>query len=449
MTCSTCQLISRYTVALLLLTGFTLPSFQLASHAKKKNQSASQQVAPSFLPPMATINEAHPPVLRGDNTLSEVGLSLESHSSRSTLDKVTLTDPVSRLEGHLPETQPVKVGLADTDLQQLQQALEEEEMATLWEATVERNPVVRFSLEKLALPTELRDKHSSRFLKKTLNVMISGAAIGATMLTGGAGYQDLGIMAASSAVQNLTQGKRKVASGLSATEQIQLAEMIESLRKELINSYHTYVTNLQSLAQTQQRTEMANQAYSDALQKKDPLAQMSRAAAYYQALQDETEQKQQAKLARLQLERLAGVDPVRKLHWNVAIQLGSLQDDQVADDAVPSLNDMPSKTGDIALANPTTQQADEPSVDAVTEALQANTQRFSETVSKPSNQLVLQASPAVGAAAPFAAPSKATVNPDAAPSVRKTPRKRKATPPVLTNLFQNPLDDTLLIDGGF
>ena len=58
-------------------------------------------------------------------------------------------------------------------------------------ATVEKNPVIRFSLEKIMTPTDLHAKKSSQFLSKTLGVMVSGAAMLSSMACARTGIMTL------------------------------------------------------------------------------------------------------------------------------------------------------------------------------------------------------------------------------------------------------------------
>jgi CMP-N-acetylneuraminic acid synthetase len=75
----------------------------------------------------------------------------------------------------LQSTNPPKQADA---LRQVQQALEEQELKSLWASAVDRNPVIRFSLEKLATPTDLQNKHSSQFFKQNAQRAYFGGYIG-------------------------------------------------------------------------------------------------------------------------------------------------------------------------------------------------------------------------------------------------------------------------------
>jgi hypothetical protein len=185
----------------------------------------------------------------------------------------------------------------------------------LWQATVEKNPVIRFSLEKLAAPPDLATKQSSTFLRKVLNTSINTVGMGTTFLPGGNSmYTNMGSMAITQALQNIVSGRTKPNYGsLSATEQIQLAGLIDELKTRLIRSYNDYKSNLERLAECHETTVRNNELYSKALASKNDMAMMTTGMAYYQALINETRLRQEAKLHRMELERLTGPETVSKL----------------------------------------------------------------------------------------------------------------------------------------
>lgn len=268
-----------------------------------------------FLPPIASIN---PKLVERQADMAENALEPVALSA--------VTSPVIR-------TSP-KVDRLSTDIssqfktEQLQGVLEiqkkvdEADLEHLWRSTVEKNPVIRFSLEKLATPSDLQTKQSSKFLSRTLGLLIQGGTMAATMLPGPAagGYRNMGTMAVGNALQNLTTGKTQPTPGsLSPTEQIQLAGLIDELKMKLIHNYQDYKNTLQSLAQSHEITVKNNNMYSKALSSKNDLAIMAAGTAYYQALINETALRQKAKLYRLELERLAGAEAVSTLQLAVSV----------------------------------------------------------------------------------------------------------------------------------
>jgi hypothetical protein len=195
----------------------------------------------------------------------------------------------------------------------LEQQIQEADLQFLWNSLVERNPVVRFSLEKIALPLENHDAHSSQFLRKSLSVLISGAALGSSLVLPTGGYESMGILAGSQAVQNLVNGRTKPISNLTATEHIQLANLVDDLKRQLVENYQVYQQNLRAVQQAQPNTQRAYQHYQTAIGNQNPIEILTSLQVYHQSLKQETLLKQQAKLARIKLERLCGQPAVNHL----------------------------------------------------------------------------------------------------------------------------------------
>ena len=291
-----------------ILLNQALPSFAAKDSAKALPHR-------DFLPPVASIN---PKLTQKAESLAD---------DEDVFEPVALT----AVQGPVLHASP-KVEKLATDISaqfkteqlesllEIQRKVDEADLEHLWQATVEKNPVIRFSLEKLATPTDLQTKQSSRFMTKTLNALISGASMGATMLPGASMYQNMGSMAVGNALQNMVAGKTNInPNGLSATEQIQLAGLIDDLKLRLIHSYQDYKNTLQNLAQSNQTTAKNNALYSKALTAKNDLALMAAGTAYYQAMIAETSLKHKAKLARMELERLAGPEAVSRLELAIHV----------------------------------------------------------------------------------------------------------------------------------
>lgn len=297
----------------LLLTGLLLG--MPAADARK----APKRPAQDFLPPVATINGKLTPQSAqtgDDGDLGEVSFVAVAPTLNKTPRVEKLVDDISA-----QELNPGLKTLADLQLQ-----VDEADLNRLWEATVERNPVIRFSLEKIATPADIQNKQSSLFLRKTLNVLISGATMAATSMPGGGAYRDMGAMAANNALQNLVNGRTQpTPNSLSATEQIQLAGLIDELKVKLIRSYQDYKNTLKALAESHEVTMKNNNLYSQALSTKNDLAIMAAGTAYYQSLNMETALRQKAKLYRLQLERLAGTEAVDDLQLALVIDADAMR----------------------------------------------------------------------------------------------------------------------------
>lgn len=346
--------------------------------AKSSQQSASAEMlldltrwpTRNYLPPIATINPKKEALL--EEALAQLGGSdeLEVVSLASVTTPVLSTKPaIERLDT------PVDVlSESDKNRQEQQHQVEETDLDLLWDATVERNPVIRFSLEKLATPDDLAQQQSSIFMRKTLGVLISGATLASTMLPGAAGlgsYRNMGVMAGGDALRNLTSGKNPAnAQRLSATEKIQLAGMIDDLQREVIQAYHDYRRTLTSLTVAHQQATEANDLYShqmavvrdmppiggkngESVAAMQAAMLMSQGAAFHQAHLQEMRLKQEAKRYRLQLERLAGVDAVTELHLTpegmtanmAADKLAANQEVLIESEAIVANDDLTSEGG--------------------------------------------------------------------------------------------------------
>jgi hypothetical protein len=136
-------------------------------------------------------------------------------------------------------------------LLKLQSEVAEADLKHLWRATIERNAVVRFALEKIALPSERHLSHSSEFLRKTLSVLITGAALATSTVAPIGRYESMGMMTGSQVAQNYIMGRHKPLSELTPTEHIQLSYLIDELKEALVKHYHAYQQALYSLNQLQ------------------------------------------------------------------------------------------------------------------------------------------------------------------------------------------------------
>lgn len=267
----------------------------------------------NFLPPVATINDkltAPVNAIREADPLEPVNLSA------ITSPALKVSAPVIKLDNDLGIRNQDKDYQALVDLEK---EMHEEALRKLWEATVENNPVIRFSLEKISAPVDLQQSHSSKFLKTTLSTLISGAAMSSALLPGGGSYRTMGAMAGGDALQNLVNGRTTPQEEmLTPTEQIQLAGLVDELKAKLIHTYYDYRNTLQSLVQAHQLTQDNSDLYSKTLDGNNDLATMAAGTSYYKALLNESTLKQQAKMYRLQLERLAGKDAVSDIQLAVS-----------------------------------------------------------------------------------------------------------------------------------
>ena len=300
-------------LSLSLMLGEGLPGL-----AASKSGGQTAWPMRDFLPPIASINPklTDQPKDPTENDLGPVALSAVTSPAIRTTPKVNRLATDLHISGKNDQAQA---------LMEIQQKVDEADLEHLWQATVEKNPVIRFSLEKLATPADLQTKQSSRFLSKTLSVLISGATMGATLLPGASAYRNMGSMAVGNALQNITTGTTKMTpNSLSATEQIQLAGLIDELKLKLIHNYQDYKNTLQTLSEARELTMKNNNLYSKALSTKNDLAIMAAGSAYYQSLMRETTLRQKAKLYRIQLERIAGTDAVATLALATTVSTASV-----------------------------------------------------------------------------------------------------------------------------
>jgi hypothetical protein len=291
---------------MLALSFLLMPTGTALAIGKTKAAESKAWPKRDFLPPIAIINSRLEANQSSDDTSPDGAVNLTAVSS----PVLHTTAKVTRLDNALID--PKEAGLVG--MNDLRHKVEEADLEHLWSAIVEKNPVIRFSLEKLATPIDLQTKQSSRFLTRTLSTMISGATMAATMMPGGGAYRNMSSVATGNALQNMVSGRtRPTVGNLSATEQIQLAGLIDELKLKLIRTYQDYQGSLQSLAQSREVTARNSAMYSQAMVGKNNMAIMATSRAYFQALLNETDLRQKARLQRLCLERLAGKEAVNQL----------------------------------------------------------------------------------------------------------------------------------------
>lgn len=302
----------RRTQSLALLTLLALSLQINGTNVLAKDKPRVQ----NFLPPVAMINERiesmMPEVQEAIEPLTLSAVDTIDNTPDNSLSRVRLKPKVEKLEKTLTLNEEQQQEAKD--LLSLQQALDQQDLETLWAATIERNPVIRFSLDKMNTPVDLQPQKSSIFLNKALNGMIQGAAILSAFAPGGGYYQNLGVMSAAQAGQNLVNRHTlPEMPTITATEQVQLAGLIDDLKSDLVKNYHNYKEALAQLEAARKNNIRANTIYSKVLAGKDNFNKMMAADIYYKAKMNETLLKQQAKLYRMELERLAGEETIDNL----------------------------------------------------------------------------------------------------------------------------------------
>lgn len=227
--------------------------------------------------------------------------------------KLEMSNPVEEINDNLFESEKdmLKYYLEN------QKKMDVEDIKLLWEATVERNPIILFALKKLTLPPEKRRINSSR-MTKVISTLIRGAAMlpglmGADSMTSSA--TALGGSLAERAVFNKTMPKEMP---MTDTELIQLAKLVEDLQDKVIRNYYSYKSNLNSYKRARGNAVKFGALYSDALESSDLPQMLTYNTLHNKSLKGEAEFKQKVKLNRLNLERLAGIEAVGNLNLGKA-----------------------------------------------------------------------------------------------------------------------------------
>lgn len=196
-----------------------------------------------------------------------------------------------------------------------QQEKDVEDLEIIWTATVSKNPIIKFTLEKLAIPEEQRRIHSS-LMAKSLSAIISGASILPSFLGMNYGVQSASYATARLA-NNLINKKNTdilANSPLTDTEAIELAGLIEDLQDEIVVAYYCYKNSLIRLKNLREQMLIKNKNFSDAIKKGDNLEITVSSAEWQNKLIEEYELKQEAKRYYLMLQRLSGTEAIDKLN---------------------------------------------------------------------------------------------------------------------------------------
>lgn len=198
-------------------------------------------------------------------------------------------------------------------------------MEMLWQALVQKNPVIQYSLKQLATPPELRYAQESIF-SRTVGTLLTGASMvpyvfGADPYATGA--TSIGANMVDRAMHQ--SGKADVESLPSDTELVELSGTVQKLREDLITHYSDYVSSLRKAASLREQADVLTMKLQNAGGGTDATTQFT-----LKYLRDTLEQQSQeslesAKCDYLALERLVGVDTLKKL------QLAEAQDDPTQD----------------------------------------------------------------------------------------------------------------------
>lgn len=199
-----------------------------------------------------------------------------------------------------------------------QQEADLKDLESIWLGTVNSNPLIKFTLQKLAIPEEERRVHSS-LLAKSMSAIISGAAMLPSFMGMNYGLQSASFASARLAHNLLNKKNSKILqeSPLTDTEMIELAGLIEDLQSEIVTTYYCYKHTLISLKETRAELILLNKNYSEAIKSGDALEITVSGARWEEKQIEEYKLKQEAKRYYLMLQRLAGKETVDNL--NVAM----------------------------------------------------------------------------------------------------------------------------------
>lgn len=195
----------------------------------------------------------------------------------------------------------------------IQQESEIKDIEMLWQATVDNNKLIKFTMQKLNTPEGQRRLHSS-IAAKTLSAVVYGASFLPTFAGGDSLIQSASFATGKLVNNFLNKNAMPKSEMLSDTELIELAGTIESLQDTIISSYYNYKGALNKLKDTRSRIVLYNKNYSQAIKKNDKLELIISSSLYEDMLLNEYYAEQEAKKYYLELERLAGAKVVSKLH---------------------------------------------------------------------------------------------------------------------------------------
>ena len=226
-------------------------------------------------------------------------------------DKVKIPEQKKELKGSLfvTETQEAQIIINK------QQEKDVQDLETIWVATVDKNPIIKFTLEKLAIPEEQRRVHSS-LMAKSMSAIISGASILPSFLGMNYAVQSASY-ASARLVHNLINKKNNdilTNAPLTDTEAIELANLIEDLQDEIVVAYYGYKNTLLRLKEVKAQELIKYKNYQDAVKNDDKLESTIAFADWQSKMLEETELKQEARKYYLMLQRLSGNEAIDKLN---------------------------------------------------------------------------------------------------------------------------------------
>jgi len=242
-----------------------------------------------------------------EQDFSEVNLNVTEDNKL----KIEKNEPVQKLED---------MGFSKTDEErikafQLQKKQDIEDITALWQATVERNNVIKFALKKVTMNPEERKKHSSK-MARSISALINGATLLPYLFGLDASIASAAAAGASLATQ---MAKNKFGYGptnipVTDTELIQLASLIEELQNNLIKNYYEYKSSIDLLKDCRSKLAVYKKNYTQAVEQKEEANILVTKSLYEKQLFEELKIKNQIKTARIELERFAGEEVVNNLN---------------------------------------------------------------------------------------------------------------------------------------
>ena len=201
------------------------------------------------------------------------------------------------------------------DLIKIQKEEEVKDIELLWQATIDNNALIKFTMNKLNTPESQRRLHSS-LMAKSLSSLIYGASF-IPMFTGSNAMMQSAAFSAGRLANNFINKEASTSNGqqvpITDTELIQLAGTIEDLQEKIISSYYQYKGSLNKLKDTRSRMLLYSRNYEKALETDDILDIAISSSLYDNLKIQEYKEEQLARKYHSTLQRLAGKTAVDKL----------------------------------------------------------------------------------------------------------------------------------------
>lgn len=280
------KLINTYIYILIccLLFSQTATAFPLFKKTDKKTKQPSQE-----------------------QVLDEVELNLEEEDKLK-IEKNEQAEIIKTIELSDEEKSQIKAF-------EIQRKQDVEDITNLWQATVERNNVIKFALKKVTMNPEERKKHSSK-MARTISALINGASLLPYFFGLDATIASAAVAGTSLATQAT---KNKLGYGatnipVTDTELIQLASLIEDLQNDLIKNYYSYKNSIELLKDCRSKLAVYSKNYNKALASNIESNILVTKALYENQQIEELKLKNKIKTARIELERFAGEEVVNNLN---------------------------------------------------------------------------------------------------------------------------------------